>query len=346
RQMCIRDSPRTAEDPGHWRALRPEAAAYVIYTSGSTGTPKGVVVTHTGLPALARTLTDAFATGPGSRVLQFASLSFDTSVWEIVMALLSGAALEIVPAERRLGEPLAHFLAEHRVTHLTVPPAVLAALPEDAVAPGTTLIVAGEACTPALVRTWAGRTRMFNSYGPTETTVDATLWRCTPDGLRDDNSPVPVGTAVAETAVYVLDAALRPVPPGTPGELYVAGSGLAQGYAGRPGLTAGRFVANPYGPPGSRMYRTGDLARWRGDGELEYLGRADHQVKLRGFRIELGEIESALTALPGVRQAAAVLREDRPGSRLLAGYVVAKDGTELDPGELREALTRRLPDYA
>ncbi|MFJ4823360.1 amino acid adenylation domain-containing protein [Streptomyces bacillaris] len=337
---------RTAEDPGHWRALRPEAAAYVIYTSGSTGTPKGVVVTHTGLPALARTLTDAFATGPGSRVLQFASLSFDTSVWEIVMALLSGAALEIVPAEQRLGEPLAHFLAEHHVTHLTVPPAVLAALPEDAVAPGTTLIVAGEACTPALVRTWAGRTRMFNSYGPTETTVDATLWRCTPDGLRDDNSPVPVGTAVAETAVYVLDAALRPVPPGTPGELYVAGSGLAQGYAGRPGLTAGRFVANPYGPPGSRMYRTGDLARWRGDGQLEYLGRADHQVKLRGFRIELGEIESALTALPGVRQAAAVLREDRPGSRLLAGYVVAKDGAELDPGDLREALARRLPDYA
>ncbi|MEW2067867.1 amino acid adenylation domain-containing protein [Streptomyces sp. NPDC007346] len=338
---------RSADDPGHWRGLRPDAAAYVIYTSGSTGTPKGVVVTHTGLPALARTLTEAFATGPGSRVLQFASLSFDTSVWEIVMALAAGAALEIVPAEQRLGEPLARFLAEHRVTHLTVPPAVLAALPEDAVAPGTTLVVAGEACTPALVRAWAGRTRMFNSYGPTETTVDATLWRCTTDGLSgDDNSPVPVGTAVAESAVYILDAALCLVPPGTPGELYVAGSGLARGYRGRPGLTAGRFLADPYGPPGSRMYRTGDLARLRGDGELEYLGRADHQVKLRGFRIELGEIESALTALPGVRQAAAVLREDRPGSRLLAAYAVAKDGTQLDPGALREALARRLPDYA
>ncbi|WP_411083389.1 amino acid adenylation domain-containing protein [Streptomyces sp. cmx-18-6] len=338
---------RSADDPGHWRALRPDAAAYVIYTSGSTGRPKGVVVTHTGLPALARTLTDAFAPGPGSRVLQFASLSFDTSVWEIAMALLTGAALEIVPAEQRLGEPLARFLTEHRVTHLTVPPAVLAALPEDAVAPGATLVVAGEACTPALVRTWAGRTRMYNSYGPTETTVDATLWRCAPDGLRaDDSGPVPVGTPVVETAVYVLDAALRPVPPGTPGELYVAGSGLARGYWGRPGLTAGRFVANPYGPPGSRMYRTGDLARRRGDGELEYLGRADHQVKLRGFRIELGEIESALTALPGVRQAAAALREDRPGSRLLAAYAVARPGTDLDPRELREALARRLPDYA
>ncbi|WP_143671568.1 non-ribosomal peptide synthetase, partial [Streptomyces sp. wa1071] len=336
-----------ADDPGLWRTQRPDTAAYIIYTSGSTGRPKGVAVTHTGLPALARTLADAFDAGPGDRVLQFASLSFDTSVWEIVMALFSGAALEIVPADRRLGEPLADFLAEHRVTHLTVPPAVLAALPEDAVAPGTTLIVAGEACTPALVRAWAGRTRMFNSYGPTETTVDATLWRCDPDRLRaDDNSPVPVGTAVAGTAALVLDAALRPVPPGTPGELYVAGSGLARGYLGRPGLTATRFVAAPFGPPGTRMYRTGDLARRRADGELEYLGRADHQVKLRGFRIEPGEIESALTALPGVRQAAAVLREDRPGTRMLAGYAVARPGADLDPDRLRTALARTLPDYA
>ncbi|MFD4591889.1 non-ribosomal peptide synthetase [Streptomyces rubiginosohelvolus] len=338
---------RSADDPGLWRTQRPDAAAYIIYTSGSTGRPKGVAVTHTGLPALARTLADAFGAGPGDRVLQFASLSFDTSVWEIVMALFSGAALEIVPVDRRLGEQLAHFLAEHRVTHLTVPPAVLAALPEDAVAPGTTLIVAGEACTPALVRAWASRTRMFNSYGPTETTVDATLWRCDPDRLRtEDTSPVPVGTAVAETAALVLDAALRPVPPGTPGELYVAGSGLARGYLGRPGLTATRFVAAPYGPPGTRMYRTGDLARHRADGELEYLGRADHQVKLRGFRIELGEIESALTALDGVRQAAAVLREDRPGHRLLAAYAVARPGADLDPDRLRTELARSLPDYA
>ncbi|MEU6629544.1 amino acid adenylation domain-containing protein [Streptomyces parvus] len=338
---------RSADDPGLWRTQRPDTAAYIIYTSGSTGRPKGVAVTHTGLPALARTLADAFGAGPGDRVLQFASLSFDTSVWEIVMALFSGAALEIVPADRRLGEPLAEFLAEHRVTHLTVPPAVLAALPEDAVTPGTTLIVAGEACTPALVRAWAPHTRMFNSYGPTETTVDATLWRCDPDRLRaEDTSPVPVGTAVAETAALVLDAALRPVPPGTPGELYVAGSGLARGYLGRPGLTATRFVAAPYGPPGTRIYRTGDLARRRADGELEYLGRADHQVKLRGFRIELGEIESALTALDGVRQAAAVLREDRPGHRLLAAYAVARPGADLDPDRLRTELARTLPDYA
>ncbi|WEV24180.1 amino acid adenylation domain-containing protein [Streptomyces sp. 71268] len=338
-------TPVPATDPGTWRALRPDSAAYVIYTSGSTGRPKGVVVTHAGLPALADTVIDGFGVGPGSRVLQFASLSFDTSLWEIVMALLSGGCLEIVPAERRLGEPLARFVAERRITHLTVPPAVLAALPERAVAPGTTVIVAGEACAPELVRAWAPHTPMYNSYGPTETTVDATLWRCDPDALR--GGPVPVGRPVTGTATYVLDAALQPVPPGTPGELYVAGSGLARGYHARPGLTAQRFVAAPYGPPGTRMYRTGDLARWTVTGDLEYLGRADDQVKLRGFRIELGEVEAALGALPGVRQAAVLLREDQPGQPLLVGYLVADRGSTgpLEDAALRAALARTLPDY-
>ncbi|MFF5718383.1 amino acid adenylation domain-containing protein [Streptomyces buecherae] len=337
--------PEPTTDPGTWRALRPDSAAYVIYTSGSTGRPKGVVVTHAGLPALADTVIDGFGAGPGSRVLQFASLSFDTSLWEIVMALLSGGCLEIVPAERRLGEPLARFVAERRITHLTVPPAVLAALPERAVAPGTTVIVAGEACAPELVRAWAPHTPMFNSYGPTETTVDATLWRCDPGALR--GGPVPVGRPVTETATYVLDAALQPVPPGTPGELYVAGTGLARGYHARPGLTAQRFVADPYGPPGARVYRTGDLARWTTTGVLEYLGRADDQVKLRGFRIELGEVEAALGALPGVRQATVLLREDQPGQPLLVGYLVADrgNGGPLDSAALQAALARTLPDY-
>ena len=346
RPQLLTDGPTPAgSEP--WHALRPESAAYVIYTSGSTGRPKGVVVSHTGLPALARTVVDHFGTGPDTRVLQFASLSFDTSIWEIVMALLAGAALEIVPAERRLGEGLADFLTERGVTHLTVPPAVLAALPSDAIAPGSTLIVAGEACPPELVRDWArdGR-RMFNSYGPTETTVDATLWACDASTLRGQHRAVPVGRAVAETGVYVLDAALRPVPPGTAGEVYVSGSGLARGYHQRPGLTAVRFLADPYGPAGSRMYRTGDLARRNSDGDLEYLGRADHQVKLRGFRIELGEVESALTALPGVRQAVALLREDRPGRPLLTGYLVPEPGAAPDPAALRAELAEALPDYA
>ncbi|MCK1798057.1 amino acid adenylation domain-containing protein [Streptomyces sp. XM4193] len=349
------DEPTAAGEPTAqpqpWRELSPQSAAYMIYTSGSTGRPKGVVVQHSGLPALARTVVDHFGTGPGSRVLQFASLSFDTSIWEIVMALLSGAALEIVPAERRLGEPLAEFLTERGVTHLTVPPAVLAALPSDAIADNSTLIVAGEACPPDLVRDRAvGDRRMFNSYGPTETTVDATLWACDPRALRGAHGAVPVGTPVAETGVYLLDAALRPVPPGTTGELYVAGSGLARGYHRRPGLTAERFLADPHGPAGSRMYRTGDLARRNRNGDLEYLGRADHQVKLRGFRIELGEVESALAALPGVRQAAATLREDRPGRPVLTGYLVREqepaDGPRPTLVSLRRTLAAELPDYA
>ncbi|MFE6775878.1 amino acid adenylation domain-containing protein [Streptomyces sp. NPDC057702] len=334
-----------AADPGRWRALRPESAAYVIYTSGSTGRPKGVVVTHAGLPALADTLARGFGAGPGARVLQFASLSFDTSLWEIAMALLTGGCLEIVPAERRLGEPLADFVAERGITHLTVPPAVLAALPRHALAPGTTVVVAGEACAPELVRAWAPHTPLFNSYGPTETTVDATLWRCDAEALR--GGPVPVGTPVTETATYVLDAALQPVPPGTPGELYVAGSGLARGYHARPGLSAQRFVADPFGAPGARMYRTGDLVRWTSAGVLEYLGRADDQVKLRGFRIELGEVEAALGALPGVRQAAALLREDQVGRPLLVGYLVADPAAPAPLGTtaLRSELARTLPDY-
>ncbi|WP_307853723.1 non-ribosomal peptide synthetase [Streptomyces tagetis] len=328
--------------PPGWATLTSTSAAYVIYTSGSTGRPKGVVVSHAGLPDLAATLRHGFGAGPGSRVLQFASLSFDTSVWEIVMALTSGAALEIVPADRRLGAPLADFLTAHSVTHLTVPPAVLAALPPTAVAPGSTLIVAGEACSPDLIREWAGRTRMFNSYGPTETTVDATLWRCAADGLR---GPAPIGRPVDGTAVYLLDGRLRLVPPGTVGELYVAGTGLARGYLGRHALTAGRFVADPYGPPGTRMYRTGDLARRNAAGELEYLGRADNQVKLRGFRIELGEVERSLAALPGLRQAAAVLREDVPGRPMLVGYAVPEPGARPTEQALLESLGRELPDY-
>ncbi|AYN30694.1 non-ribosomal peptide synthetase [Streptomyces albus] len=325
-----------------WRALGPDSAAYVIYTSGSTGRPKGVVVTHGGLPDLAATVQGAFAAGPGARVLQFASLSFDTSVWEIVMALCAGAALEIVPAEQRLGAPLAAFLAAHRVTHLTVPPAVLAALPAEAVAEGSTLIVAGEACPPELIRERAHGVRMFNSYGPTETTVDATLWACDPARLR---GPAPIGRAVEGTGVRLLDDHLQPVPPGTEGELYVSGTGLARGYLGRSALSATRFLADPYGPAGSRMYRTGDVARWNTDGELEYLGRADDQVKLRGFRIELGEVEAALAALDGVRQAAAVLREDTPGRPVLVGYPVPEPGTVLHEKPLLDALAARLPDH-
>ncbi|MCP2163251.1 amino acid adenylation domain-containing protein [Goodfellowiella coeruleoviolacea] len=323
--------------------LRPDNAAYVIYTSGSTGQPKGVVVTHAGIPSLATTTTEGLAVTPAARVLQFASTSFDTSVWEICMALLAGATLVIVPEPDRLGAPLAEFVSRNRITHLTLPPAALAALPDEPALPATTtLVVAGEACPPDLVDRWAADRPMFNSYGPTETTVDATLWRCR-TGLSGASTPI--GGPVHNTAVYLLDAALRPVPTGVVGELYVGGTGLARGYLERPGLSSGRFVANPFGPPGSRLYRTGDLARWRDSGELDFVGRADNQVKIRGFRIELGEIEAVLLRHPTVAHGAVADREDTPGERRLVGYVVPSGPDGCDSAVLRAHLAQALPDH-
>ncbi|MFF8275866.1 amino acid adenylation domain-containing protein [Streptomyces lateritius] len=328
--------PVLPSTPGH--------AAYLIYTSGSTGRPKGVVVTHEGIPSLVSTMTQELGAGPGSTVLQFASFSFDTSVWEWTMGLLTGATLAIVPTGQRLGPPLAEFCARHAITHLTLPPGVLATLPDERSLPaGATLIVAGEACPAELMRRWATTTRMFNSYGPTETTVDATLWTCSPDR---SGPVVPIGGPVHNTAVRLLDDRLRPVPPGSPGELYVSGDGLARGYLGRPGLTSERFVADPFGAPGSRMYRTGDLARWTADGVLEYLGRVDHQVKIRGFRIEPGEVEQLLRRDPAIAQAAVIAREDQPGDPRLVAYVVPAEGAaEPDAGRLRDELASTLPAH-
>ncbi|MFJ6000413.1 amino acid adenylation domain-containing protein [Streptomyces sp. NPDC092370] len=326
------------------RPSAPDNAAYLIYTSGSTGRPKGVVVTHEGIPSLVSTMAEELGAGPGSRVLQFASFSFDTSVWEWTMALLTGATLVVVPTDKRLGPPLAEFCDRHQVTHLTLPPGVLATLPHERSLPaGATLIVAGEACPPELMRRWSVTTRMFNSYGPTETTVDATLWTCRPD---HSGTVVPIGHPVHNTAARLLDDRLQPVPPGSPGELYVSGDGLARGYRGRPALTAERFVADPFGAPGTRMYRTGDLARWTADGVLEYLGRVDHQVKIRGFRIEPGEIEQLLRRAPGIAQAAVIAREDQPGDLRLVAYVVPAEGAAApDTDRLREDLAATLPAH-
>ncbi|MFI0879812.1 amino acid adenylation domain-containing protein [Streptomyces parvus] len=328
-------------DADRLRPLFTAHPAYLIHTSGSTGRPKGVVVAHSGLSSLVAGQTERFGVSPGDRILQFASPSFDAAVSELCMALLSGAAAVLAPADRLAAGPaLGALLAAHRVTHVTLPPAVLGSLPPDALPAGTTLVVAGESCPPELVARWSVGRRMINAYGPTESTVCTSM----SDPLSGAEAP-PIGRPITNTRVYVLDARLRPVPPGTAGELYVSGAGLARGYRGQEAATAGRFVACPFGRPGERMYRTGDLGRWRADGQLEFLGRADDQVKVRGFRIEPGEIESVTATHEGVDRAVVVVREDRPGVRRLVAYYVPAAGASPAEEELGAHLAERLPHY-
>ncbi|WP_328901602.1 amino acid adenylation domain-containing protein [Streptomyces sp. NBC_00441] len=330
----LTDADRTAP-------LRPGHTAYVIYTSGSTGRPKGVLVPHTGIAALVSTQADRLALRPGERVLMFASPSFDASVWELCTALLTGGCAVVAPAERlRPGPALAALIAETGVSCLLLAPSALSVMAEGSIPPGVTLVVGAEACPPDLVERWSPGRRMVNAYGPTESTVITTM----SDPLAGRTVPR-MGRPVHRTRVRVLDEALRPVPAGVAGEVYIAGSGLARGYLSRPGLSAGRFVADPYGEPGARMYRSGDLARWTPDGELEYLGRGDDQVKVRGFRIEPGEIEAVLAAGPAVGHATVVVREDAPGVRRLVAYVVPRPGAVPEPAALRDLVAAGLPAY-
>ncbi|WP_432010893.1 non-ribosomal peptide synthase/polyketide synthase [Streptomyces cucumeris] len=356
RPVAVLDDPaaiRAVTGPGHapgdtdrLAPLLPEHPAYVIYTSGSTGVPKGVVVAHGGLGNFSAATAEHYAVTPGDRVLQFSSPSFDASVLELCSSLLAGAALVVPPEGPLLGAELAAVLRDHGVTHALVPPAALATVPAEEVRRGLpslrTLIVGAEACPAGLVDLWAPDRRLVNSYGPTEATVVAT-WT---GALRAGSGTPTIGRPLPNTRVYVLDGAMREVPVGTTGELYITGAGVARGYLDRPGLTADRFVAAPSGPPGARMYRTGDLARWTADGELEFLGRTDHQVKVRGFRIELGEVEAALARHPEVGAAVVTVREDEPGLRRLVGYVVpAGGGTPPSAAGLRAAVSRSLPAH-
>jgi amino acid adenylation domain-containing protein/non-ribosomal peptide synthase protein (TIGR01720 family) len=332
-------------DTDRTRPLDPDDPAYVIYTSGSTGTPKGVVVTHRGLAAFSAAEAAHYQVAPGDRVLAFATPSFDASVLELCASLPHGARLVVPAPGPLLGTGLADVLRTERVTHTLLPPAALATLPPGT--PGTlpdlkTLIVGAEACGAELVARWAPHHRMVNSYGPTEATVVAT-WSAP---LEPDGGAPPIGRPLPATGAYVLDARLRPVPDGVPGELWLSGPALARGYLGRPGLTAARFTADPFGPPGTRMYRTGDLVRRDAHGELHYLGRTDHQLKLRGHRIEAGEVEATLVRHPAVLDAVVSVREDEPGLPRLVAHLLTAPGAQPPAGaELRALAARSLPGH-
>ncbi|MGW3045902.1 non-ribosomal peptide synthetase, partial [Kitasatospora sp. NPDC001159] len=348
--QLLLDSPATAEalarqdaadltDRDRTALLLPAHPAYVIHTSGSTGRPKGVTVTHAAAVNLAVAHAAQLGTAPGSRVAQLAPAGFDVSVGEVLLALVAGAALVLPDGGSGTGEELARLLSRQAVTHALMTPTRLGTLPPGTVLPRlSTLAVGGEPCPPALAAHWSAGRRLLNEYGPTEATVCATVG----EPLDRAGTPAPIGRPIANTRAYVLDSALRPVPPGVTGELYLAGAGLARGYLGRPGLTGERFVACPF-EAGERMYRTGDLVRWTAHGELEYVERTDDQVKLRGFRIELGEVEAALAAHPNVAQAAATVREDTPGDRRLTGYAVP--ASAVDGAALHAFLRERLPEH-
>src|SRR5579871_4398122 len=319
--------------------VSPENLAYLIYTSGSTGKPKAVMVQHGGACNLPGAQQQMFQVEPGGRVLQFAALGFDASVSEWTMALMNEATLVLGPPKELLvGKELADLLVRQAISHVTLPPSVLATLEVAELSNLATLIVAGESCSKELVKVWSSGRRMLNAYGPTEVTVCATI----SEPLRDDASLI--GRPIANMKVFVLDSSMEPVPAGIAGELYVAGAGLARGYLHQPGLTAQRFVPDPFSADGGRLYRTGDRARWCADGNLEFLGRADEQVKIRGYRIELAEIENALLQHPEVREAVVVVREDESAGKHLVGYVIPRD-EKLDTREIRAYLLKWLPEY-
>ncbi len=319
----------------------PEQLSYVIYTSGSTGKPKGTLLPHRGLCNLHRAQRAAFDITPNFRMLQFAPLSFDASVWETVMALLNGACLVCTDQETLAsGHGLRDVIKSQRVNIVTLPPSVLSVMPEDELPDLKTIVTAGEACSLELVKRWGKGRQYVNAYGPTETTVCASYYETSVD---DEKAP-PIGKPLQNFQLYVLDKHWNPVPVGVPGELCVGGVGLARGYHKRPDLTADKFIPDPFsGEAGARLYRTGDLVKYLPDGNIEFLGRIDHQVKVRGFRIELGEIEAVISKQAGVTDVIVLVREDSPGDQRIVAYVVSDQ--EINVADLKAGCRADLPEY-
>ncbi|MBD2435190.1 non-ribosomal peptide synthetase [Nostoc sp. FACHB-110] len=329
--------------------VTPSHLANLIYTSGSTGKPKGVMVEHKGLVNLAQAQIQAFGVDSASRVLQFASFSFDACIWEILMAWASGGTLYLETKDSIIpGTPLIERLRDNGITHVTLPPSALAVLPDEELPSLQTIIVAGEACPAELIKTWSVGRNFINAYGPTEASVCATTAKCTPADEK-----VTIGRPIANAQIYILDSQLQPVPIGIPGELHIGGAGVARGYLNRPELTQEKFIPNPFEEVGGHsstqksalLYKTGDLARYLADGNIEYLGRIDNQVKIRGFRIELAEIDAILSQHPGVRESVVIAREDIPGEKRLVAYFAPHLGQTLTTNELRIFLQEKLPQY-
>jgi amino acid adenylation domain-containing protein/non-ribosomal peptide synthase protein (TIGR01720 family) len=327
--------------------VTPTHLANVIYTSGSTGKPKGVIVEHSGLCNLAQAQIQVFGLSCDSRVLQFASFSFDACVSEILMALGSGARLYLGTKDSLMpGMPLIERLRNNGITHVTLPPSALAVLPVEELPTLQTIIVAGEACPLELMRQWSTGRNFFNAYGPTEASVCAAIGKCTPLDQK-----ISIGRPISNTQIYILDQNEKPVPVGVPGELHIGGAGLARGYLNRSELTQEKFISNPFEEAGdkkrggSRLYKTGDLARYLPDGNIEYLGRIDNQVKIRGFRIELGEIEATLSQHPHVQASCVIAREDVTGDKRLVAYIVTQPQVSPTISVLRSFLKEKLPEY-
>ncbi|MCB9718000.1 MAG: amino acid adenylation domain-containing protein [Myxococcales bacterium] len=340
------DPTESSERPS--AALHPSSAVYVIYTSGSTGRPKGVVNAHQGVANRLQWMKPALGVDDSDVFLQKTPFTFDVSVWELFVPLVIGAQLVVArPEGHKDTAYLCDLVEEAGVTTMHFVPSMLEPFLDEPklgkCASVRRVVCSGEALAYATTRRFHQRmdAELYNLYGPTETSIEVTWWQSDPE---DPGPVVPIGRPITNVQTYILDAELQPVPVGVHGELHLGGVQVARGYGGRPGLTAERFVPDPFAP-GRRLYKTGDLARWRPDGAIEYLGRLDHQVKVRGFRIELGEIETVLSSLDEVRDVVVVAREDAPGDTRLVAYLVATDPDDLDASRLRERLEAKLPDY-
>ncbi len=318
--------------------------AYVVYTSGSTGRPKGVMVEHRSLYNTVTAVVGPYGLTPSSRVFQLCSMSFDTGVQDLFTTWAAGGTMVVPgPDVARNGAYLVEHMLAGEVTTASIPITVLSSLDADSLPGMDTVRVGGDVVVPEVAEAWARNHRVINNYGPTEAGVTVSLFEVEQGaGYRS----VPLGKPLANTRAYLLDDRLSPVPIGVPGELYVGGVGIARGYVDNRAKTAERFVADPFGPPGSRLYRTGDVVRWRADGTLDFVGRADGQVKIRGFRVELGEIESVLLRHDGVAEAVVSVWPDDKGDKRLAAYFVGRPGVQAPTvDELRRHLGASLPDY-